>query len=134
MGEILFWEESRFGRNIVSRGIPFRKESCYGRNLVLGGIPFRKESCFWRNPISEGIPFRKESFVWRNPDWDKFQAGGVSWKNPDGRSLLGGILLGRSSTGSINVYFRRVEDLNLSLEEAADSNSVQVEYCMSKKS
>merc|ERR1711911_44647 len=93
--EIFFWEESRFGRNLVSGGIPFREESRFGRNPVSGGIPFREESRFGRNPVSGGVLWEESSLggvpVGRDPGREEFR----------GRNHMGGILYGRNPNGTI---------------------------------
>ena len=105
-GNFFFGEESRFGRNPVSGGIPFREESRsggisfreesrFGRNPVSGGIPFREESRFGRNPVSGGVPREESSLggvpVGRDPGWEEFR----------GRNHMGGILYGRNPNGTI---------------------------------
>ena len=72
-------------------GILFREIYCYGRNPVSGGILFE------RNPISRGVPL-EESL-------------GFLESNPGRRSLLGGILLGRSSKAILNRIMYLIFDI-----------------------
>ena len=79
--EILFWEESRIGRNPFSEGfpfwekIPFQEEFHFRRNPISGGIPFWEESRFGRNPVLIGIPFWEESHLGGILFWEESRLG-----------------------------------------------------------